>query len=141
MKHARLLVADAHQNMLEGVRQLVAGLFEAVVMVADEDSLVQMAATLKPDLIIVDLSLPVSGTKNVLRRLHALDLAAPAKIVVLSIHDEVEAVCEAMAAGALGFVLKRSAATDLIPAIQEVLCGRVYVSPGVQADSSAAVAD
>jgi len=41
----------------------------------------------------------------------------------------------------MGFVLKRSAATDLIPAIQEVLSGRVYVSPGVQADSSAAVAD
>ena len=141
MKHARLLVADAHQNMREGVRTLVAELFEAVVMVADEDSLLQMAATLKPDLIIVDLSLPVSGTKNILRRLHSLDLTAPAKVIVLSIHDEAEAVGEAMAAGATGFVLKRSAATDLIPAIQEVLCGRVYVSPGVQADLSVAVAE
>jgi len=135
LKYARLLIADAHQNMLEAVRRLLRGLFEVVVMVADGDSLTQISAAVKPDLIIVDLSLPVSGTGNALRHLRLHDSLPPAKVIALSIHDEVEAVREAFAAGAMGFVLKRAAATDLIPAVAKVLQNESYVSPGVQAVS------
>ncbi len=133
MKYACLLIADAHQNMLEAVRRLLRGLFEVVVMVADGDSLTQILTAVKPDLIIVDLSLPVSGTGNALRHLRLNDSLPPAKVIALSIHDEVEAVREAFAAGAMGFVLKRAAATDLIPAVAKVLQNESYVSPGVQA--------
>jgi DNA-binding NarL/FixJ family response regulator len=137
VKHARLVIADAHQEILEAVRRLLRGLFEAVVMVADGDSLLQVVAALKFDLVIVDLSLPISGTGNVLRH---LGLKAPAphpRLIVLSIHDEVEAVREAFAAGAMGFVLKSAAATDLVDAVTEVLRDHRYVSPGVQREGGA----
>jgi DNA-binding NarL/FixJ family response regulator len=137
VKHARLLIADAHQNMLEAVRRLLRGLFEVVVMVADGDSLTQISVAVKPDLIIVDLSLPVSGTGNALRHLRLNDSLPSAKVIALSIHDETEAVREAFAAGAMGFVLKRAAATDLIPAVSMVLHDHRYISPGVQAEGRA----
>jgi DNA-binding NarL/FixJ family response regulator len=137
VKHAHLVVADAHPEILEAVQRLLQGLFEAVVMVPDGDSLLQLVPVLKPDLIIVDLSLPISGTGNVLRHLRLKDLLPPPRLIVLSIHDEVEAVREALAAGAMGFVLKRAAATDLIPAVSDVLQDHRYVSPGVQAEGRA----
>jgi DNA-binding NarL/FixJ family response regulator len=135
LKHARLLIADAHPNMLEAVRRLLRGLFDVVVMVADGDSLIQVSAAMKPDLIVVDLSLPVSGTGNALRHLRLHNSLPPAKLIVLSIHDEAEAVREAFAAGVMGFVLTRAAATDLLPAVNNVLHDQRYVSPGVQAEA------
>ena len=137
MKHARLLIADAHQNMLEAVRRLLRDLFEVVVMVADGDSLIEVSTAMKPGLVIVDLSLPVSGTGNALRHLRLNNSLSPAKVIALSIHDEAEAVRRAFAAGAMGFVLKRAAATDLIPAVSKVLHDHRYVSPGVQAEGRA----
>jgi DNA-binding NarL/FixJ family response regulator len=132
MTHSLLVIADAHPNMLEAVRRLLGDLFEAVVMVADGDSLLRVSAALRPDLIIVDLSLPFSGTGNVLRHLCLRTSLPHAKVIVLSIHDEAEAVRETFATGAMGFVLKRAAATDLLPAVSDVLRGQRYVSPGVE---------
>ncbi len=137
MTHARLLIADSHANMVKAVQGLLSDLFDTVAAVSDEDSLLQNAAAMKPDLIIVDLSLPVSGAGNVLRLLRVLRSAPAGKIIVLSIHDEAATARESLAAGAMGFVLKRSAATDLIPAVHEVLHDRTYISPGVQGDCSA----
>ena len=141
MRPTRLLIADAHQNMLEAIRRLMHGLFDVVVMVADEDSLVHVSGAVKPDLIIVDLSLPVSGADNVLRQLNLHDFLPPARVIALSIHDEPEAVREAFAAGATGFVLKRAAATDLLPAVNRVLQGETYVSPSIPAESRAAACE
>jgi two-component system, NarL family, invasion response regulator UvrY len=134
VKHSSLVIADAHQQILEAVQRLLRGLFQAVVMVADGDSLLQVVPVLKPDLIIVDLSLPVSGTGNVLRHLRLRDSLPSQRTIVFSIHDEIEAVQEAFAAGAMGFVLKGAAATDLIPAVSKVFRDHRYVSPGAQAD-------
>jgi DNA-binding NarL/FixJ family response regulator len=133
VKHGCLIIADSHHNMLEGIWKLLQDRFEAVVMVADENSLRRAMAALDHDLVVVDQSLPVSGTGGILRRLRLFDRQPRAKVIVLSIHDEFEAAGEAMGAGAAGFVLKRSAATDLIPAVTEVLGDRRYISPGVQA--------
>lgn len=138
MKRARLVIADAHHNMLEAIHKLLGGLFGAVVMVADGDSLLQVSTALNPELIIVDLSLPVSGTGNVLRHLRLTAPLPSTKVIVLSVHDEAEAVREALTAGALGFVLKRAAATDLMPAVSAVLRDARYVSPGVQVEDRAA---
>jgi DNA-binding NarL/FixJ family response regulator len=73
--------------------------------------------------------MPVAGEFNVARRLknHYPEL----KVIILSVHDEPTIVKAALAAGACGFVLKRSVATDLIPAVREVLQGRTYISPAV----------
>ena len=127
-KHRCVILADAHRDMREGVRGLLETMFDAVVMVADERSLFEAADRLDAELAVVDLSLPVSAEANVMRRLRARHPGL--KIVILSVHDEPSAVDQAMASSVEGFVLKRSAATDLIPAVREVLNGGTYVSPG-----------
>ena len=127
MKHGKVLLADNHQNMLSGVRNLLENIFETVFMVADEASLVEAADKLKPDLIVADLSLPVMNEVNIARR---LTKAFPEiKLIILSVHDERTAVGECLEAGAVGFVLKRTAVNDLIPAVEAVQKGDVYVSP------------
>ena len=127
MKKGKVLLADMHQNMLAGVRTLLESIFEKVFMVADEASLLDAAEKIKPDLIIADLSLPVTAEINIARRLH---ITFPEiKLIILSVHDESSAINECMEAGAKGFVLKRTAVNDLIPAIKAVLQGDSYVSP------------
>jgi DNA-binding NarL/FixJ family response regulator len=127
LKYDRVILADTHHTMLEGIRGLLETMFEAVVMVADDTSLFDAAARLEADLIVADLSLPVSRDVNIVARLKGR--FPKLKLIVLSVHDEPIAVEEVMEAGAEGFVLKRTAATDLIPAVRAVLRGRKYVSP------------
>jgi DNA-binding NarL/FixJ family response regulator len=116
--------------MLGGVHSLLEALFKTVLMVADERSLMEAVATFKPELVVVDLSLPGGRDANVARRLMRLhpDLC----VIVLSVHDEPTVVGQMLSAGVAGFVLKRSAATDLIPAVKEVLRGGTYVCPALQ---------
>lgn len=129
MKHGKVLLADNHQNMLEGVRHLLEDMFEKVFMVADETSLIEAVDKLKPDLIVADLSLPVMKEINIARR---LTKAFPEiKLIILSVHDERTAVGECLEAGAVGFVLKRTAVNDLIPAVEAVMDSATYVSPSV----------
>ncbi len=127
MKKARVLLADSHKLMLEASRYLLEPTFEIVGTVNDTKSLLEAAETLKPDVVVVDLSMPVSNGVNAVRQLKYRN--AELKVIVLSVHDEPEVVNEVLAIGVLGFVLKRSAALDLIPAIWKVLQGRTYVSP------------
>ena len=129
MKQGKVILADSHQNMLGSVRDLLDNMFETVFMVADEASLIEAAAKLSPDFIVADLSLPVSNEVNVVRRLKK---AFPGiKLIILSIHDEGTAVGECLVAGASGFVLKRTAVSDLIRAIETVMKGDIYMSPSV----------
>jgi len=126
MKQGKVLLADNHQNMLEGVRNLLEDMFETVFMVADEVSLMEAAEKLKPDLIVADLSLPVTKEINIVRRLKT---AFPQiKLIILSIHDEQAAFSECIEAGAGGVVLKRMSVDDLVPAVKMVLNGGIYVS-------------
>jgi DNA-binding NarL/FixJ family response regulator len=127
MKQGKVLLADNHQNMLEGVRNLLENMFKTVFMVADEASLIEAAEKLKPDLIVADLSLPVTREINIARLLKTTFPGI--KLIILSIHDEQAAVGECIEAGARGVVLKRMAVDDLIPAVEAVLKGLKYVSP------------
>jgi two-component system secretion response regulator SsrB len=115
--------------MLEAVRQLLAGRFATTVMVAEEPSLLEAVERMQPDLVVVDLSLPASGSVNVVRSLFQRYPAL--RVVVLSIHDEQTAVSQVVAAGAAGFVLKRTVAVDLVAAVDAVLRGETYVSAGL----------
>ena len=129
MKQGKVLLADNHQNMLEGVRNLLEDMFETVFMVADEASLMEAAEKLQPDLIVADLSLPVTKELNIVRR---MKMAFPQiKLIILSIHDEQAAFGECIEAGARGIVLKRRAVDDLVPAVESVLKGGTYVSQAV----------
>ncbi len=122
-----MLLADNHQNMLEGVRNLLENLFETVFMVADEASLIEAAEKLNPDLIVADLSLPVTRELNIVRRIKT---AFPKmKLIILSIHDEQAAFGECIEAGANGIVLKRRAVDDLVPAVEAVLRGGTCMPP------------
>ena len=127
MKKGKVLLADIHQNMLAGVRTVLENMFEKVFMVADEASLLDAAEMIKPDLIIADLSLPVTSEINIARRLNKN--FPEIKLIVLSVHDESSAINECMEAGAKGFVLKRTAVNDLVPAIEAVMQDDTYVSP------------
>jgi DNA-binding NarL/FixJ family response regulator len=129
-KARRVLLADRHQNMLEGIRSLLETVFDVVVMVADEKSLLDSLEKVLPDLVVVDLSLPITEEINVARRIRKRN--PEMKVIILSVHDEQTAVDECLSAGAEGFVLKRTATNDLIPAVWEVLKGRTYVSPSVE---------
>jgi DNA-binding NarL/FixJ family response regulator len=135
-QYGTVVVADRHHQMLGGIHALLGVAFDAVVMVADDRSLVEAVERMHPDLVIVDLSLPSDGDDlNVARRL--ANERPDLRIIVLSVHDEPAAVRQTLAAGAAGFVLKRSAATDLIPAVHDVLQGRTYVSPDARCDPPA----
>ena len=125
-----VILADSHQDMLEGIRGLLQTSFESVVMVADERSLFETIEKLQPDIVVVDLSLPVSDEVNVASKIKSLypDL----KFIILSVHDEETTVNEIMSAGAAGFVLKRCIATDLLSAVQEISQGNNYISPSLE---------
>jgi len=130
VKQESVLLADIHQNMLAGVRTLLESMFEKVFMVADEGSLLDAAEKIKPDLIIADLSLPVTMEINIARRLHKT--FPEIKLIILSVHDESSAINECMEAGAKGFVLKRTAVNDLVPAIEAILQDGSYISSAVR---------
>jgi DNA-binding NarL/FixJ family response regulator len=127
IKYGRVLLADRHLSMLQGVHTLLDSLFETVLMVADEPSLVEAIATYKPELVVVDLSLPGMGEANVARRL--LEQFPGLRLIVLSVHNDPTVAALIRKTGAAGFVHKRTTATDLLPAIKEVLRGGTYVSP------------
>lgn len=130
MRCGLVILADRHANMLEGVRLMLETVAESVLMVADEVSLMQAVERTVPDLVVADLSFPVSEAKNIVRLLvkHHPDV----RVIIMSVHDERTVVNEVMDAGADGFVLKRRVSIDLIPAITEVFQGRRYVSPDVE---------
>jgi DNA-binding NarL/FixJ family response regulator len=129
----KVILADSHQNMLEGIRGLLEIMFDTVVMVADENSMFEAIENIKPDLVVVDLSLSVSGESNIVIKIKSRypDL----KLIVLSVHDESVIAKEMISSGASGFVLKRSAAFDLIPAIEKIMQGQTYISPSVKSHS------
>ena len=127
MRQGRVILADTHPNVLGGIRRLLEAEVETVLMVTDETSLRHALEHIHPDVVVADLSLPVSAKTNIARELKKN--YPQTRIIILSIHDDSSVFEEVMASGIEGFVLKRRAAIDLIPAIREVLRGNKYISP------------
>jgi len=127
MRQGRVILADTHPNVLGGIRRLLEAEVETVLMVTDEISLRHALEHINSDVLVADLSLPVSTKTNIARELKKN--YPRIKIIILSIHDDSSVCEEVMASGIEGFVLKRRAAIDLIPAIREVLRGNKYISP------------
>jgi DNA-binding NarL/FixJ family response regulator len=127
MPQGRVILADKHPNVLGGIRRLLEGEVETVLMVTDEISLLQALAHFNPDVVVADLSLPVSTKTNIASELkkHFPQI----KVIILSIHDERSVIEDMMASGIEGFVLKHRVVIDLIPAIREVRRGLKYISP------------
>jgi len=125
MKKLRILLADSHKVMLEGLRYLLEPAFEIVGMVDNPKSLLDSAGKLKPDIVIMDLSITIDTVRQLKKQ------NPQQGIIVLSTYDEPAVMKQALDAGSLGFVLLQSAAWDLIPAIGAVFECRTYVSPGI----------
>jgi DNA-binding NarL/FixJ family response regulator len=130
MKYGRAVLADSHLNMLGGIHSLLAELFSVVLMAADERSLDDAITACEPELVIVDLSMPGEGRANIAARL--VERHPGLRLIVLSVHDDPSVAAQVRRAGAAGFVLKRTATTDLPPAIHTVFRGGAYVSPAAR---------
>jgi DNA-binding NarL/FixJ family response regulator len=129
----RVILADKHSNMLGGICRLLEDEVETVLMVADEVSLYHALENFNPDVVVADLSLPISTKTNIA---WVLKKNFPKiKVIILSIFDEKSVLDDVIAAGVEGFVLKRRAVIDLIPAIRGVMQGSKYISPDVNGAS------
>ncbi len=126
-KHQRcVILADRHHGLTEGVRGLLETMFDMVIMVADEASLLESASRLEPTAVIADLSLARADNLGWLRQLR---ISCPkAKLIVLCVHDEPSVCAKTIEAGADGFIFKRAIATDLLPGLDAVMDGETYVS-------------
>ena len=132
MKKPRVLLADDHQIVLEGLKSLLADEFDVVGSVQDGRALVDQAATLRPDVIVADISMPRLNGIEAARQIKKTDQNI--KIVFLTMHPDATYAANAFEAGASGFVLKHSAPSELITAIHEAMKGQTYVTPLIAGD-------
>src|SRR5579872_4220609 len=127
MSKPRILIADDHPILAEGLRSLLEPEFEVIGVVADGRELVAGAKKLAPDVIITDVAMPALNGIEAAAQLR--EIGVKAKVVILTMHRDVAYARRAMEAGAAGFVLKHSVASELITAVREALQGRTYVTP------------
>ncbi len=129
MKRPRIILADDHRMFAEGLKRLLEPDYEIVAMVDDGKDLVATVAQIPADLILVDISMP--GLNGIEAARQIIEFNRDAKIILLTMHDEVTYVTTALDAGVRGYVLKQAAPAELQAAIKEVLKGSVYVSPSL----------
>ena len=123
----RLLLADDHTLLLDGLRMMLEPEFELVGVVEDGQSLLTVAEKLRPDLVVLDIAMPALNGIDAARQLKRSRPGT--KLIFLTMHSDPDYITEAFRAGASGYLLKRSAASELITAIREVLAGGTYISP------------
>ena len=129
MKVLRVLLADDHAIVLEGLRHILQQEFEIVGEVADGRSLVDTALTFRPEIIITAISLPLLNGIEAAREIRKVNRRA--KIIFLTMHADASYAVEALDAGGSAYILKSAAVAEILLAIREVLNGRVYVSPSI----------
>jgi len=127
MRHARVLLADDHTMVAQGLASLLREEFDLVGTVGDGQALIDAAQRLQPDVIVADMTMPVMDGLEALHRLKAQ--RSPAKVIFLTMHADAQLATEALRAGASGYVLKHAAGEELLSAMQEVLQGRTYLTP------------
>jgi DNA-binding NarL/FixJ family response regulator len=132
MKRPRVLMADDHSLILAGLRKLVEEECEVVGEVEDGRTLIEEAQRLKPDLILLDISMPLLNGLEAARQLRKL--VPDSRLIFLTMHASPTYATEAFQAGASGYLLKRSAASELSQAIKFVLQGKHYVTPLITKD-------
>ena len=132
MKKPRVIMADDHSLILAGLRKLVETECEVVGTAEDGRMLVEMAQKLRPDLILLDISMPLLNGLEAARQLNKL--VPESKLIFLTMHASPTYATEAFQAGASGYLLKRSAASELSQAIQSVLQGQQYLTPLITKD-------
>ena len=127
MPRARVLVADDHVIVAQGLGRLLEGEVEIVATANDGQQLVERAREHRPDIIVSDVNMPGMSGLEAMRRLKADGLRS--KFIFLTIHTDSRLASEAMRAGASGYLLKHAAAEELIDAIHAVMEGHTYLTP------------
>jgi DNA-binding NarL/FixJ family response regulator len=132
MKRARILLADDHTLTLEGIRAVIEPHHEIVGMVTDGRALVDAALRLQPDLIILDITMPLlNGVDAAIQIKKSLP---GMKLLFVTMHVNPAYLEAALNAGGTGYVLKSAAREELLDAIQSVLNGRIYVTPSLSSE-------
>jgi DNA-binding NarL/FixJ family response regulator len=127
MPKPRILLADDHALILEGFRRILEGYYELVGTVGDGRALLEAAKTLQPDIVILDVSMPLLN--GIAAAAQLKNICPKAKIIVVTMHADTDYVRSAFEAGASAYVLKRSAVDELEQAIRAVLAGHSYITP------------
>ncbi len=127
MNRPRVMLADDHSSVTERVRALLQPNFEVVGVVANGKELLLESVKLRPDVIVLDISMPELSGIEAAHELRCL--GSTARVVFLTVQTRPEFVRACLAEGALGYVVKSCLATDLIPAIQNALSGHSFISP------------
>ncbi|MDW4550778.1 response regulator transcription factor [Defluviimonas sp. D31] len=133
MQEIRVVIADDHPLYREGVARSLAD-DSGIAVVGqgqDADSAVELVARTRPDVVLLDLSMPGGGGIAALRRIMAQD--APPKVAMLTVSEEDDDVMQALKAGAVGYVLKGVGARELVAIVKDVARGQSYVSPSLAA--------
>ena len=131
MPGTRVLLADDHTLLLGAFEKLLAPEFDVVGTVSDGRELVAAAQRLKPDVIVLDIGMPLLNGLEAGRQIK--HLLPDTKLVFLTMNEDSDLAAEAFRAGASAYLLKRSATAELVTAIREVINGRSYVTPLVTA--------
>src|SRR5690349_7698772 len=129
MNRIRLLLADDHLMFAEGLQSLLRDEFELLATVANGRELVDMTLELNPQVILVDISMPVLNGFDAVREL--MRRGSEAKIIFLTMHNDATLLAEAFRCGASGYILKQAAGEELMNAIREVAQGNNYISPQI----------
>lgn len=132
MAKARILLADDHLLVAEALKKLLEPEFEVVGTVGDGRKLLRDAAELKPDLLLLDLNLPLLNGMDAGRQLK--ELMPSVKIIVLTMNEDADIAAEALGKWASGYLLKKSAGSELLKAVRDVLFGLRYVTPAANMD-------
>ena len=132
MKRSRVLIADDHSMVIDGLRALLEPEYEVVGAVNDGRAVLPEVRRMRPDVVVIDISMPLLNGLDCARQLR--DAGCTAKILVLTMHPDATLAQEALAAGASGYVLKSSPGSELKGALRDVLGGRTYLSPAVTRD-------
>lgn len=129
MKLPKVILADDHKILLEAFRKLLEPHYEVLATVSDGRALLTAAATLKPDVILLDIGMPLLNGLEAARQLKSK--LPTVRLIFLTMQEDPELAVEAMRAGASGYLLKTSASSELLHAMQEALKGKTYVTPRI----------
>jgi len=130
---SRILIADDHNLIAELCRRLLERDFDVVGAVADGRALVRAAGELKPDVIVLDIGMPVLNGLDAGRQIKKM--LPGAKLVYLTMNPDPDLAAEAFARGASGYLLKTCAAAEMVLAVREVLRGKTYLSKAMSRDA------
>lgn len=126
MGYPRVLLADDHSEIRDRIADMLKDNFDIVASVGNGQEALLATLTLKPDLLISDICMPIIDGIQLACKLR--NFGCDTKIIILTVHNDADFVEAAFSSGALGYVLKLNVGTELIPAIQEALEGRQFTS-------------